>query len=364
MRAIHGAEIDLADGRHLTLLVRDARGWRNLCRLLTHAHAHTREGPGRERGSRPWSWRPCSSTARGSCASPAARRGASTTSRPRGGCWTRSARATCASSCSAPMRGATARATAPWRPSRARLGVACVATGNVHAHARSRAELQDAFVALRHRTTLDASEPLRRGNHSHVLSAPRGDGQPLRRAPPTRCARASRLAEELRFDLTRDLGYRYPGAEDAGAMAHCGAAAAPRRTLRPGRARAPRDATGGWTRAGRRAAPARAEAAGRLEEELRIIDELGLAGFFLLHHELLEMAREVAAEVRGRDAARALLAPGRGRGSSVSSIVCYLTGLSHIDPIQNRLLLGRFLHTGLSTCPTSTSTSRARSARS
>ena len=29
-----------------------------------------------------------------------------------------------------------------------RLGVACVATGDVHAHARSRAELQDAFVAL------------------------------------------------------------------------------------------------------------------------------------------------------------------------------------------------------------------------
>ena len=38
-------------GAHLTLLVRDARGWRNLCRLLTLAHAHTREGPGRrERG--------------------------------------------------------------------------------------------------------------------------------------------------------------------------------------------------------------------------------------------------------------------------------------------------------------------------
>ncbi len=52
MRAIHGAEIDLApqDGaRHLTLLVRDARGWRNLCRILTLAHAHTRESP-RARG--------------------------------------------------------------------------------------------------------------------------------------------------------------------------------------------------------------------------------------------------------------------------------------------------------------------------
>src|SRR5437660_6127897 len=43
---IHGAEVDLDDGRHLTLLVRDARGWAGLCRILTRAHAHTREAPG------------------------------------------------------------------------------------------------------------------------------------------------------------------------------------------------------------------------------------------------------------------------------------------------------------------------------
>src|SRR3989440_8624733 len=46
LRAIHGAEIDLEDGRHLTLLVEDATGWSNLCRILTSAHAHTREQPG------------------------------------------------------------------------------------------------------------------------------------------------------------------------------------------------------------------------------------------------------------------------------------------------------------------------------
>ncbi len=46
LRALHGAEIDLDDGRHLTLLVRDATGWANLCRLLTRAHADTRESPG------------------------------------------------------------------------------------------------------------------------------------------------------------------------------------------------------------------------------------------------------------------------------------------------------------------------------
>ena len=97
-----------------------------------------------------------------------------------------------------------------------RLAVRCVATGNVHAHARCRAELQDAFVALRNHATLDACEPLRRGNHSHVMSSP----QAMASASPTiprRSARRSLLAEQLTFDLRRDLGYRYPGAEQQSA---------------------------------------------------------------------------------------------------------------------------------------------------
>ncbi len=50
VRAIFGAEVTVEVGagaqgggqRHLTLLVRDGAGWRNLCRLLTRAHADTR----------------------------------------------------------------------------------------------------------------------------------------------------------------------------------------------------------------------------------------------------------------------------------------------------------------------------------
>src|SRR5436189_2839732 len=95
----------------------------------------------------------------------------------------------------------------------------------------------------------------------------------------------------------------------------------------------------------------RPEAERRLDQELRVIRGLGLSGFFLLHRDLLELAREVAAEVRGGAAARGLLPPGRGRGSSVSSIVCYLTGLSHVDPVANDLLLGRFLNEELTALP-------------
>ncbi len=395
IRALHGAELDVAvegggsvdgphstgvDGlhptgvdcqhstggppgdraHHLTLLVRDASGWRNLCRLLTLAHAHTREGPGhRERGEPSVSLEAVREHSEGlvcltGCAThgvhdePTARRLLEAfgphnlrveLQRP----YARHDRA----------RNRALQALAR------RLGVACVASGDVHAHARSRAELQDAFVALRHRTTLDASEPLRRGNHSHVLAAPAAMAARFAEHPDAVRETVS-LAEQLRFDLTRDLGYRYPGSEDPGAMRRLAELCGARLWERYGaRAAAGGGGSGGvgsrgsgeGKRGGGSAAAMRSEAAARLEQELRIIDELGLAGFFLLHHQLLELAREVAAEVRGPDSARALLTPGRGRGSSVSSIVCYLTGLSHIDPIGNRLLLGRFLHTGLESLP-------------
>src|SRR4029453_13452715 len=46
VRAITGAEATLADGSHLTLLVETPRGYANLCRLLTAAHARERLNPG------------------------------------------------------------------------------------------------------------------------------------------------------------------------------------------------------------------------------------------------------------------------------------------------------------------------------
>src|SRR5919205_1028913 len=48
VRAITGAEMTLADGSHVTLLVETPQGYANLCRLLTAAHAHTRPKEGAE----------------------------------------------------------------------------------------------------------------------------------------------------------------------------------------------------------------------------------------------------------------------------------------------------------------------------
>src|SRR4051794_3986404 len=225
-----------------------------------------------------------------------------------------------------------------------RLGVPTVATGNVHVHARERIALQDAMVAVGLGKTLDETEPQRRGNSSHVLAPPEKMAERFREHPDA-VEESGRLAERLAFDLTEDLGYRYPGSEDPDADAKLAALCADRFAERYGshRARGRREAAGG--------AMLSSEAAARLDEELRVIRHLGLSGFFLLHRDMLELAREVAAEVRGPESSRRLLPPGRGRGSSVSSIVCYLTGLSHVDPIANELLLGRFLNEELTALP-------------
>jgi error-prone DNA polymerase len=350
VRAIHGAEIDLSDGRHLTLLVRDARGWRNLCRIVTQAHAHTRDNPGRERGEPSVELQTVLSHAEGLvCLTGCASHGVH--DEP-------TARVLLDAFGPGDLRVELQRPYA--RNDRARnrslealarrLGVECVATGDIHAHARSRAELQDAFVALRHRTTLDACETLRRGNHTHVMSTPRAMAGRFADHPRAVCETLN-LAERLTFDLTKDLGYRYPGAEDESAPRRLSELCWERIEDRYSREALRESAGAGGLPLGGRARAWRAEAQARLEEELRVIDTLGLAGFFLLHHDMLELAREVAAEVRGRDTVSALLAPGRGRGSSVSSIVCYLTGLSHIDPIAGKLQLGRFLHEDLRGLP-------------
>jgi error-prone DNA polymerase len=330
LRPIHGAELSLTGGRHLTLLVAAERGWRNLCRLLTLAHAHTRERP-RDPIPPAISLEAVCAHAEGLvCLTGCAQHGVHDEAgvrRLRDAFGPERLRV----ELQRPFLATDRARNGALAALATRLGLRCVATGNVHAHAPSRVPLQDAFVALAHHLTLESSEPLRRPNSSHVLTSPAAMAARFRDHPQA-VAESSALAEQLNFDLAGDLGYRYPGVEDRSAQRRlaelCG------RRLRE-----------------RYAGVALRESQGRLEQELSVIEKLSLAGFFLLHYEILELSREVAAEVRGADSARALLPPGRGRGSSVSSIVCYLTGLSHIDPLAGGLSMGRFLNPELTSLP-------------
>ncbi len=170
--------------------------------------------------------------------------------------------------------------------------------------------------------------------------------------------RTGELAERLEFDLNEDLGYRYPDFSENGESAIaqlvrvCERAFQERYCRQAGEtSRFPQTPSTGPLRGQALRAGHKKKARARLDEELKLIDELGLAGFFLLHWEVLELARELAVEVRGRDSPRSTLPPGRGRGSSVGSIVCYLTGLSHVDPVAAGLSLGRFLNRDMAAVP-------------
>src|SRR2546425_607226 len=216
------------------------------------------------------------------------------------------------------------------------LGV--VATGRVHYHTRERHRLHDIMVAIRHRTTLDGSHRVRNPNSEFYLR-PLEEVVALFHDCPDAVANTLAIAERAAaFDLTRDLGYTFPDFRGADR------APAPRVLAELCSARIQERYPPGSLH--------HAQAKRRLDEELRLIEHHKLSGFFLVYHDLFDLARDVAADIRrGSRRASGNLLPGRGRGSSVSSIVCYLLGLSHIDPIANRLFLGRFFNESLASVP-------------
>jgi error-prone DNA polymerase len=337
VRPITGAEVTLEGGSHLTLLVETTRGYANLCRLLTAAHAGTRPKEGAEPLPPALPLDRLLELNEGLvCLSGCARRGLALRD-PKAAARLAAAfgRGRFFVELQRPYERGDRRRHALLRDLAEALGVPTVVTGDVHAHDDRRAPLQDVLVAVRERTSLEGAERERRGNHECVLLAPAAAAE---RFPddPEAVARTVELGEQLEFDLTRELGYRYPDFSDGEETADS--------RLRRVCERAFADRYGGANGHKRRARA-------RLEEELALISELGLAGFFLLHHEVLELAREIALELRGPGSPRHALPPGRGRGSSVGSLVCYLTGLSHVDPVAAGLSLGRFLNRELVAAP-------------
>ncbi len=327
VRPITGAEVTVGDA-HVTLLCETQVGYANLCRILTDAHARTRL-PGRERELLPagTSIDVLAEHAEGLVAlSGCARQGLGVVDPNAAARLARAFPGAFYVELQRPYERGDARRNNALHELAETLGVPTVATGNVHAHHERRAQLQDALVAIKHRTSLEGCDRERRGNHESVLIAP---AEMLERLPREAAERTREVAERCVFDLTQELGYRYPDFSDGPDPADvqlreiCDRAFIDRYAQANGHKRRARE---------------------RLDDELQLISRLGLAGFFLLHWEVLELARDCALEVRGPGSPRHALPPGRGRGSSVGSIVCYLTGLSHVDPVEAGLSLGRFIN--------------------
>ena len=343
IQAITGAEVSLTDGNNVVLLAESAQGYSNLCRLLTGAHL------GAERLDPRLALSAIADRQDGLIILSGSRRDGLLPHKlqQEGLNATRYLAAHCKAMFGPErffievqrnlVRGDMAL-------SRGLIGIAedlglrTVATGSVHYHKRELHRLHDVMVAIRHRTTLDGSHRVRNPNSEFYLR-PLDEVVSLFSDCPDAVSSTLAIAERCKaFDLTRDLGYGFPdfrGADRAPASQALAELCNARLQERypPG-------------------SLYRAQAVRRLEEELKLIELHKLSGFFLVYHDLFDLAREVASDIR-KGSRRALgnLLPGRGRGSSVSSIVCYLLGLSHIDPIANKLFLGRFLNETLASVP-------------
>lgn len=193
----------------------------------------------------------------------------------------------------------------------ATAGLRTVATGGV-LHARpAQREVLDVFTCIRHHTHLDAAGKLLAPNDHRHLKSPQ-EMAALFADRPEALENTRRIADRLDFTL-ENLGYEFPrfqGLSDEAMNA----------LLRE------RSEAGIRRRHGKILPHVRR----MLEKELRLIAELGFAGYFLIVADIVDFCRENDILVQGR-------------GSAANSVVCFALGITACDPLKHHLLFERFL---------------------
>ncbi|ADE53157.1 DNA polymerase III, alpha subunit [Coraliomargarita akajimensis DSM 45221] len=193
-------------------------------------------------------------------------------------------------------------------------GVPLLATnGPAYASSTGRAVL-DVFTCLRYHTTLDRAGRLLEANTEQCIKSPAAM-RALFEDLPQAVDNTVRLAARLQFRL-RDLGYHFPKypvptGETMNSF------------LRKLTLFGAQNRYGSISRKVRR----------QLEHELKIIEKLGFAGYFLIVWDITNFCTE-----------RGILC--QGRGSAANSAVCYSLGITAVDPIAGGLLFERFLSEG------------------
>ena len=85
----------------------------------------------------------------------------------------------------------------------------------------------------------------------------------------------------------------------------------------------------------------------RLCKELNVITELGFCDYMLIVADIVRFAKAEAKRICKYNC----LPVGPGRGSAVGSLVCYLLGITNIDPVAHGLMFERFLNRARKTMP-------------
>ncbi|MCB9555413.1 MAG: error-prone DNA polymerase [Deltaproteobacteria bacterium] len=193
-----------------------------------------------------------------------------------------------------------------------RLDLTAVATNDVHFHHRARKPLHDVLTCIRQQTTLPQAGRLLLPNAERALK-PAAAMAALFADLPEVVAQTVTVAERCTFRLD-SLRYSYPDQPvPAGHDLDSYLALLARRGL-------------SQRLGGQRACTLHAQ----LERELKIIKQLGYAGYFLTMWEIVQFCH-----------AQRILC--QGRGSAANSLVCFATGITSVSPDQIDMLFERFL---------------------
>ena len=187
-----------------------------------------------------------------------------------------------------------------------------VATGDVLYHAPQRRILQDVLACIREGCSIDAAGFRRERFADRHLKAPAEMARLFARHPDA-VARTLEIAGRCRFSLA-ELRYQYPDETDA-----------PGETPQQALERQVRDSVPHRYPGGLPDAVAR-----QLAHELRLIRDLGYAPYVLTVNSIVRYARS-----------QGILC--QGRGSAANSAVCYVLGITAIDPVRSGLLFERFV---------------------
>jgi error-prone DNA polymerase len=194
----------------------------------------------------------------------------------------------------------------------ARARVPSVVTNDVLFHVPARRILQDVVTCVRHNCTIDDAG-FRRERHADRYLKPPEEMARLFGRYPEALARTVEIAERCRFSLD-ELAYQYP--EEATMPGLTPQQALEKLTWEGAATRYPEGVPG--------------KVVAILTHELRLIETLRYAPYFLTVNAIVRFAR-------GQD----ILC--QGRGSAANSAVCYVLGITSIDPERNDLLFERFV---------------------
>jgi error-prone DNA polymerase len=197
------------------------------------------------------------------------------------------------------------------------LELGYVATNNVHYANKENHRLHDVLTCIKNRTTLDECASLRLNSEFHLK--PFAEMAQLFQDYPRAISNTLAIAEQCNIDLDFS-GYRFP------------------EFLLP-RGKTAKEYLAGlcWQKVHDRY-NMNSEIETRVNHELNLIEKLGLSGYFLIVWDIMDYAQRNGI-------------PAQGRGSAANSIVAYILGITGVDPLKNKLFLGRFLNEEMSSVP-------------